>query len=137
MSWSLKFDEPITLSNGKALVTLRDAGNYVVDLPASKSIREHWQLARTFLVSAAEGKGSVWMARLAVVRALNHGKKASSSRRPQLQAGFKVDADKKRLAALKTGWSRRFDDPIPLPGRGQLVTLRDAGVYIVALPPRE
>lgn len=31
------------------------------------------------------------------------------------------------------GWSRRFDDPIPLP-RGQLVTLREAANYIVKLP---
>ncbi len=31
-------------------------------------------------------------------------------------------------------WSRPFDDPIPLPGRRELVTLRDAGGYIAALP---
>jgi hypothetical protein len=32
-------------------------------------------------------------------------------------------------------WSRRFDDPIPLPrGRHQLVTLQDAGTYITKLP---
>ena len=29
-------------------------------------------------------------------------------------------------------WSRPFDDPIPLPGRRDLVTLRDAGKYIAA-----
>jgi hypothetical protein len=31
-------------------------------------------------------------------------------------------------------WSREFDDPIQLPGRRLLVTLRDAGGYIAALP---
>jgi hypothetical protein len=31
-------------------------------------------------------------------------------------------------------WSRTFDDPILLPGRRELVTLRDAGGYIAALP---
>jgi hypothetical protein len=31
-------------------------------------------------------------------------------------------------------WERPFDDPIPLPGRRELVTLRDAGGYIAALP---
>jgi hypothetical protein len=31
-------------------------------------------------------------------------------------------------------WSRPFDDPIQLPGRRLLVTLRDAGSYIAALP---
>jgi hypothetical protein len=29
------------------------------------------------------------------------------------------------------GWSRRFDDPIPLPGGRQPVTLQDAGKYII------
>jgi hypothetical protein len=33
----------------------------------------------------------------------------------------------------ETGWSRTFDDPIPLPGRGELRTLRDAGEYVTAL----
>ena len=32
--------------------------------------------------------------------------------------------------------SGKFDDPIPLPDGGQLVTLRDAGNYIAALPKR-
>jgi hypothetical protein len=31
------------------------------------------------------------------------------------------------------GWGRPFDDPIKVPG-GKLVTLRDAGRYIAALP---
>jgi hypothetical protein len=30
-------------------------------------------------------------------------------------------------------WSRRFDDPIPLPDGRSLKTLRDAGNYIIAL----
>lgn len=33
-----------------------------------------------------------------------------------------------------SGWSRRFVAPIPLPGGGKLVTLRDAGEHIAALP---
>jgi hypothetical protein len=35
------------------------------------------------------------------------------------------------------GWSRTFDDLIPLPGGGELRTLRDAGNYIAELPKRE
>ena len=31
-------------------------------------------------------------------------------------------------------WSRRFDDPIPLPRGRQLVTLKDAADYIMKLP---
>jgi hypothetical protein len=34
------------------------------------------------------------------------------------------------------GWSRAFDDPIALPDGGTLLTLRDAGNYIVALSRR-
>src|SRR5580692_4678717 len=33
------------------------------------------------------------------------------------------------------GWSRQFDDPIATGDGGALRTLRDAGVYILALPP--
>ena len=36
----------------------------------------------------------------------------------------------------QTGWSHHFDDPIPT-GDGELRSLRDAGVYILALPPAE
>jgi hypothetical protein len=36
-----------------------------------------------------------------------------------------------------TNWKRRFDDPIPLPGGRQLVTLHDAGNYITKLPKAE
>jgi hypothetical protein len=31
-------------------------------------------------------------------------------------------------------WSRKFDEPIPLPKGRQLVTLRDAALYITKLP---
>jgi hypothetical protein len=31
-------------------------------------------------------------------------------------------------------WSRSFDDPIPLPGGRQLVTLKQAAAYIMKLP---
>src|SRR5882724_3937468 len=34
-------------------------------------------------------------------------------------------------------WSRRFDEPIPLPKGRQLVTLKDAGTYITKLPKAE
>src|SRR5215471_13162034 len=52
-------------------------------------------------------------------------------------AGWRSLEPGSALLSAKAGWSRRFDDPIALPNGGELVTLRDAGVYIVALPPRE
>jgi hypothetical protein len=35
-----------------------------------------------------------------------------------------------------SGWSRAFDDPVPLPDGREVVTLRDAGECITASPPR-
>jgi hypothetical protein len=38
---------------------------------------------------------------------------------------------------VRVGWSRKFDEPIPLPKGHQLVTLKDAGTYITKLPKTE
>ena len=38
---------------------------------------------------------------------------------------------------MKSGWSRKFDEPISLPKGRQLVTLKDAGTYITKLPKAE
>ena len=35
------------------------------------------------------------------------------------------------------GWSRRFDDPIDLPGRHQFTTLEEAAGYIMKVPKAE
>jgi hypothetical protein len=37
----------------------------------------------------------------------------------------------------KKGWSRKFDDPIPVAKGEELVTLRDAALYITKLPKAE
>jgi hypothetical protein len=34
----------------------------------------------------------------------------------------------------EAGWSRKFDEPIPLPNGRQLVTLKEASTYITKLP---
>ncbi|MCA6112475.1 hypothetical protein [Bradyrhizobium cenepequi] len=41
------------------------------------------------------------------------------------------------MAERKTGWSRKFDQPIALPGGRRLVVLRDAANYITSLPKEE
>jgi len=41
------------------------------------------------------------------------------------------------LALTERGWSRTFDDPIPLPDGGELRTLREAGNFIAKLPKAE
>jgi hypothetical protein len=38
--------------------------------------------------------------------------------------------------AGKGGWQRKFDDPVPLPGGGQLHTLREAVAYLAKTIPK-
>ena len=38
---------------------------------------------------------------------------------------------------MKSGWSRKFEEPIEVPNGRQLVTLQDAGTYITKLPKAE
>jgi hypothetical protein len=38
---------------------------------------------------------------------------------------------------MTADWSRKFDEPIPLPKGRQLLTLKDAGTYITKLPKAE
>src|SRR5947207_3606972 len=42
-----------------------------------------------------------------------------------------------RRSGMKSDWSRKFDEPIPLPKGRQLVNLKDAGTYITKLPAAE
>ena len=53
--------------------TLRDAADHVMALPKAESALPHWQLAVECLMAAAEKRGIVMMARIAVVKALTHG----------------------------------------------------------------
>jgi hypothetical protein len=70
--WSRQFDDPIPTGDGGELRSLRDAGVYILALPPAEAEREHWQTAMEVLISAAEKGGIVMMARIAMLRALNH-----------------------------------------------------------------
>jgi hypothetical protein len=62
----------LSLTEGKPLRTLRDAGEYVAALPKKETALPHWQIAASCLLTAVEeGGGLVMMARIAMVRALN------------------------------------------------------------------
>jgi hypothetical protein len=71
MSWSMKFREPITLSDGSKLETLKDAAEYCAAVPARHEMAPEWQLAAEMLMKAAD-KDGLWvdMARVAMVKAL-------------------------------------------------------------------
>lgn len=74
--WSERFDDPIPLPAGAALMTLRDAATYVLELPAAEQEHAAWRLAIATLIDAAEGRDFLMHARIAVIRALNRNQPA-------------------------------------------------------------
>jgi hypothetical protein len=71
------FEDPIQLWDGGQLVTLEDAAVYIQKLPKSNHDLEHWKTATEILIGAAEGRDFLMHARIAVLKALNHGKPAA------------------------------------------------------------
>ena len=71
MSWSREFDEPIPLPRGPALVTLKDAAEYIQKLPKAQQDLEEWQAAVEALLLVVELNGPTMMARIGIMRALN------------------------------------------------------------------
>jgi len=57
MSWSRPFDDPIPLPRGRQLVTLKDAANYIQQLPQAEQDVDEWQAAveALFLVVELDG----------------------------------------------------------------------------------
>jgi len=74
VSWSAAFDDPVPLPRGRRLLTLRDAARYITRLPAAEQRQERWQHAAEALLLVAEHDGPTMMARIAMMRALNHGR---------------------------------------------------------------
>jgi len=71
LPWSTPFDEPIALPNGKTLVTLKDAGNYITKLSKAEHDAPEWQAAMEALILVAENGGPTMLARIGIARALN------------------------------------------------------------------
>jgi len=73
--WQTKFDEPIPLSKGKPLVTLRDAALYITKLPKAEHDASEWQAAMQalvlVLVLVAEYDGPTMLARIGLMRVLH------------------------------------------------------------------
>lgn len=74
MTWSEAFDTPIALPDGRALVTLLEAGEYIAALPKATQRRPEWQAAAEALILVAECGGPTMLARIGVLRALNAGR---------------------------------------------------------------
>jgi hypothetical protein len=73
-SWKSEFEIPIELPDGRELVTLEDAAAYIAKLPKAQHRLPHWQLAGSILISAAEGRDFTLHARIAMLKAIHHGK---------------------------------------------------------------
>ena len=61
------------------LLTLKDAADYIMALPKKAHDAPYWQLAMEQLIDAAEGRNFIMHARIAVLKALNHGKPSPAS----------------------------------------------------------
>jgi hypothetical protein len=74
VSWEQELFEPIELSDGRVLRTLRDAGHYIQELPKATQERPEWQEAAKALLLVVECNGDTLLAYIGLMRALNAGK---------------------------------------------------------------
>jgi hypothetical protein len=71
LPWSASFEDPIPLPDGRHLLTLRDAADYITKLPEAEHSAPEWQAAMEALILVAETGGPTMLARIGVMRALN------------------------------------------------------------------
>jgi hypothetical protein len=71
MAWFKRFIDPIVLPDGRKLLTLRDAAEYITTLPKEEHDAADWQVAMETLLLVAECDGPEMLARIAVMKALN------------------------------------------------------------------
>jgi hypothetical protein len=71
VAWDQEFFDPIVLPSGKKLITLRDAAEYITELPKAEHDTPEWQAAMEALLLVAENSGPPMFARIGVMRALN------------------------------------------------------------------
>jgi hypothetical protein len=70
LPWSSPFEDPIDLPDGRQLLTLKDAADYITKLPKKETDLPEWQAAIEALMLCSRG-GHVILARIGVIRALN------------------------------------------------------------------
>ncbi|KJC62478.1 hypothetical protein UP10_03995 [Bradyrhizobium sp. LTSPM299] len=72
--WQRRFDDPIELPEGRALVTLHDAATYITALPKTEAAAKEWQTAISELMLAVELNRPTMLARIGFMQALNRYK---------------------------------------------------------------
>jgi hypothetical protein len=90
MSWQQFFRDPIELSDGRVLRSLRDAGEFVQMLPKATLDRPEWQAAVQALLLVVEHDGDTLPARIGIVRALNASKPTKPHTRRKAARNNKV-----------------------------------------------
>jgi hypothetical protein len=53
-NWTRPFEDPIVLPDGRKLLTLKNAADYIMKLPKAEQKQEKWQTAVKVLIMAAE-----------------------------------------------------------------------------------
>ena len=87
MPWSTHFEDPIALLDGRKLITLKDAADYVMKLPKEESELPEWQTAIEVLMLCSRG-GDAMLARIGVMKALNrHVERVFNSDRKETHWG--------------------------------------------------
>jgi hypothetical protein len=71
VSWDQLFFDPIMVPGRKPLVTLRDAAEYITELPKAEHDAPEWQAVMEALLLVAENSGPPTFARIGVMKALN------------------------------------------------------------------
>ena len=66
----MRFYERIILPDGRRLLTLRDAADYIAALPKAEQDAD-WQVAMETLLLVSDRNGPEMLARVAVMKALN------------------------------------------------------------------
>jgi hypothetical protein len=72
--WNRPFEDPIDLPDGRELITLKQAADYIMKLPKVEQKHDKWQTAVRCLIGAAEGRDFLMHARIGVLQALNKDK---------------------------------------------------------------
>ena len=70
MAWLRKFDEPIPLPNGRELLTLSEAADFIIGLPPEIIALPDWQIAMAALGQVSD-TGPTKLARIAFLKALD------------------------------------------------------------------
>ena len=70
--WQRKFEDPILLPEGRKLITLSDAADYIMDVPKETFDLPDWQVAIEALMLVT-GSEPTTLVRIAVMKALNSG----------------------------------------------------------------